>query len=216
MQIFIIHTWVSLCKLKSSGCFVKVKTFFSVIFDGRKMRKKIYCYLLISLLTLFPFLFTWCLGTEIEETTSSRQSNSFFSQEQLHFWFGWKKDPACSSCPLQQFVNSKFYFSLKSECFFIVFLTCKAGWKSLENRSSHESIWTSGQDRVSWISIPDNILVISLLVPAGTCTCWGSCKTDNKLNWTTSSFGRALELSLNLGRRKFRLILFIYITSFIS
>lgn len=106
MQIFIIHTWVSLCKPKSSGCFVKVKTFFSMIFDGRKMRKKIYCYLLISLLTLFPFLFTWCLGTEIEETTSSRQSNSFFSQEQLHFWFGWKKDPACSSCPLQQFVNS--------------------------------------------------------------------------------------------------------------
>lgn len=103
-----------------------------------------------------------CLGTEIEETMSSRQSNSLFIQDQLYFWFSWKnKDPACSSYPLQQFVNYKFYIGTpKSDCFFIVFLTCKAGWKSLENRSSHKSIWTSGQDRVSWISIPDSISVI--------------------------------------------------------
>lgn len=121
----------------------------------------------------------------MQETMSSRQSNSLSSQQQPYFWFSWRnKDPACSSCLLQQFVNYIHISTPKSGCVFIICWACKADWKSLENRSSHASIWIwvrteSLPDHHSWQHFGD-----SLLVPAGTCTCWGSCKTDNKLSST--------------------------------
>lgn len=152
-----------------------------MIFDGEKKKK------IKKIVTLlYPFLFTVMPGYR-NGGNDVQQTKQFPLQPRaalLLIWF--EEQGSClqqGSTPIVCKLHSYKYTKVW------VFLHCLFDLQSrLKNllrtgavmRVSELQVRTESLlDQHSWQDFSDSLLVL-----AGTCTCWGSCKTDNKLSST--------------------------------